>query len=497
MSRTSSFVAALAALALVAACGPSSENNPPQQDAGGLDRVAQHDGQQDGQMDSPVQEDGNTQEDANLQDAGPAQLYADIRYLQQDPSLTGLAPLDSRVRIEGAIVMAYDSTISVFFLQNATGPKEYSGILARRNAVVTAAAPAVGDTVTFEGTLVQEARSCDWDAGVCPTRHAVKDITLFTKGAAGTVPTPLDVTGGEVLANTAKYDGVLLHLTDSPLTVAGGGTTATTTPLSNGLAVYGQFYSPPGIVPSGTVVTTCVGILDIYNRLWELYPRTSADLVFQDWPGDGGIQQDGSTTQQDGSTTSDAAPCGTDTVVISQIYGGGGNADAVYKNDFIELFNRGTASVDLGTWSIQYSSAAGTSWATNKINLTGKSIAAGAYLLVQLGSGGNVGADLPVTPDLTSSLNISASAGKFALVKSQTGLAAATCPTSTDIVDLVGYGTSANCFETAKAPAGANDMAVTRKAAGCQDYNDNGFDFSAVAPAPRHSGTTPAPCTCN
>src|ERR1043165_2829511 len=28
-------------------------------------------------------------------------------------------------------------------------------------------------------------------------------------------------------------------------------------------------------------------------------------------------------------------------VVISQVYGGGGNASSVYTNDFIELFNRG------------------------------------------------------------------------------------------------------------------------------------------------------------
>jgi hypothetical protein len=35
------------------------------------------------------------------------------------------------------------------------------------------------------------------------------------------------------------------------------------------------------------------------------------------------------------------------TLVISQVYGGGGNAGATYKNDFIEIFNRGTTSVDV------------------------------------------------------------------------------------------------------------------------------------------------------
>ena len=35
------------------------------------------------------------------------------------------------------------------------------------------------------------------------------------------------------------------------------------------------------------------------------------------------------------------------TVVISQVYGGGGNTGATLRNDFIELFNRGSAAVDV------------------------------------------------------------------------------------------------------------------------------------------------------
>ncbi|RPI20547.1 MAG: lamin tail domain-containing protein, partial [Actinobacteria bacterium] len=47
-------------------------------------------------------------------------------------------------------------------------------------------------------------------------------------------------------------------------------------------------------------------------------------------------------------------------IVISQVYGGGGNSGAVYTHDFIELFNRGTSSVSLAGWSVQYASATGT-----------------------------------------------------------------------------------------------------------------------------------------
>ena len=38
------------------------------------------------------------------------------------------------------------------------------------------------------------------------------------------------------------------------------------------------------------------------------------------------------------------------TIVISQVYGGGGNAGATLKNDFIELYNLGGSTVDVSGW---------------------------------------------------------------------------------------------------------------------------------------------------
>ena len=49
-------------------------------------------------------------------------------------------------------------------------------------------------------------------------------------------------------------------------------------------------------------------------------------------------------------------------LVISQLYGGGGNSGATLKNDFIELYNRGSTTVSLTGWSVQYGAATGTSW---------------------------------------------------------------------------------------------------------------------------------------
>ncbi|MET0997623.1 MAG: lamin tail domain-containing protein, partial [Marmoricola sp.] len=49
-------------------------------------------------------------------------------------------------------------------------------------------------------------------------------------------------------------------------------------------------------------------------------------------------------------------------LVISEVYGGGGNAGATLKNDFIELYNRTDHAISLDGWSVQYAAATGTSW---------------------------------------------------------------------------------------------------------------------------------------
>src|SRR5262245_32023863 len=74
-------------------------------------------------------------------------------------------------------------------------------------------------------------------------------------------------------------------------------------------------------------------------------------------------------------------------VVISQVYGGGGNVGAILRNDFIELFNRGNSTVNLAGWSVQYASATGTSW--DRTLLSGTISPGQYYLIVEAqGNGG-------------------------------------------------------------------------------------------------------------
>src|SRR5689334_25137339 len=58
--------------------------------------------------------------------------------------------------------------------------------------------------------------------------------------------------------------------------------------------------------------------------------------------------------------TASAAWSGSPTMVVSQVFAGGGNSSAPYSNDFVELFNRGSTAVDPSRCSIQSASASGT-----------------------------------------------------------------------------------------------------------------------------------------
>lgn len=177
------------------------------------------------------------------------------------------------------------------------------------------------------------------------------------------------------------------------------------------------------------------------------------------------------------------ASCG---VVISQVYGGGGNSGAPWTNDFIELQNLGLAPASVAGWSVQYASATGSSW--TRTNLPTVTLQPGQYLLVQQGSGGTNGVPLPA-PDATGTTAMSGTAGKVALVPNVTTLSGV-CPTG--LIDFVGYGGTATCFEGA-APTATLGNAVAARRVGV-DTNDNGLDFVAATPTPRNTVVPPAPC---
>jgi predicted extracellular nuclease len=187
-------------------------------------------------------------------------------------------------------------------------------------------------------------------------------------------------------------------------------------------------------------------------------------------------------------------------VVISQVYGGGGNASAPFQNDFIELFNRTSSPVPVDGWSVQYASATGTGLFSANVTLLSGTIAPGHYYLVRE-AGGPTGVALPAS-DASGAINMSATAGKVVLVSSQNGLACNGGPTACSasdsalIVDLVGFGSTSTFFEGA-GPTGtlSNTTAALRAAAGCADSNNNAADFAVGAPTPRNSASAANTCS--
>lgn len=181
-------------------------------------------------------------------------------------------------------------------------------------------------------------------------------------------------------------------------------------------------------------------------------------------------------------------------IVISEVYGGGGGSTAVYMNDFVELVNLGSSAATLSGANLQYASATGTF--NSYAPLPSITLNPGQKFLIEMvpATANPVGAALPTADyKVTSNLNIatgvsynggfnmSAANGKIALANA---VSAVTAANGANVVDFIGYG-SATMFEgAAAAPLLDATKSATRTAG---DTNNNGVDFSALAPTPTNS----------
>ncbi|WP_139984016.1 ExeM/NucH family extracellular endonuclease [Nocardioides litoris] len=194
-----------------------------------------------------------------------------------------------------------------------------------------------------------------------------------------------------------------------------------------------------------------------------------------------------------GSTSSPASanPSGTG-LVISEVYGGGGNSGATLKNDFIELYNPTEAPVSVAGWSVQWRASGSTGAATGVTPLTGTVPAKGHYLVQQ--AAGNGGTTSLPTPDATGDIAMGGTAGTAIL---SNGTAAVdpgvdSLAANPAVVDLVGV--NSNVWEGAgKAPAMSATTSSKRSATGA-DSDNNAADLSSSAPAPVNAaGQAPVP----
>ncbi|MEI6475731.1 MAG: lamin tail domain-containing protein, partial [Planctomycetota bacterium] len=178
-------------------------------------------------------------------------------------------------------------------------------------------------------------------------------------------------------------------------------------------------------------------------------------------------------------------------VRISQVYGGGSGTLAPINADFVELYNNSASAIDISGYALSYASATGTYGASQFSFPAGTKIGAYSYFLVQMNAAGTTGAALRADYYTTTAIDMSATVGNIALLSAaQSGTTNACASLAATLVDKVGYGTTANCYEgTSYAPAPSATTSVIRKANGATDTDVNSADFYAAAPSPRNSLT--------
>lgn len=183
------------------------------------------------------------------------------------------------------------------------------------------------------------------------------------------------------------------------------------------------------------------------------------------------------------ATSAQANPAGTG-LVISEVYGGGGNSGADYTHDFIELYNPTAAAISVDDMSVQYRSSGGTS---AQVTLLTGSVPAGRHYLVQQAEGSGGDTALP-PPDESGTIAMAGGSGQVLLVDGTTASTVGTgdLAGNPDLVDMVGYGT-AQSYETA--PTGTaltSTTSASRNATGV-DTDDNSLDFTKGALTPTNS----------
>jgi len=186
-------------------------------------------------------------------------------------------------------------------------------------------------------------------------------------------------------------------------------------------------------------------------------------------------------------------------VMISQIYAGGGNANAPYNQKFVELFNPFEVEADISGWTLRYVAPAATNFPNPGqgnflVFPEGTIIPARSFFLIGIHQGAT-GAALPVTVDFEDTraqrVNPGANAGVLILMNDSAPFVNAD---ASNVIDLVGWfavaGTPVNLFAGQPIQrAGSNISSFIRNNLVNTFNNHNDFGISA-RPNPRNSTMT-------
>jgi DNA/RNA endonuclease G (NUC1) len=192
------------------------------------------------------------------------------------------------------------------------------------------------------------------------------------------------------------------------------------------------------------------------------------------------------------------------TIVISQVYGGGGTTSGTpaYNADYVELKNISASPQSLNGLTLMYGSDTGNlggSSGTLFFNLPNTTLQPGQFYLIKMQPTA-VGGEIPIAADANANLSMGVSSGKVAITS---GLAPNTCGSTSNpctlpnaqIIDLVSYGSASNAEGAAAVPTLDNTKGAVRKENGCKDSDNNLADFDVIAPPiPRNTSSPVVTC---
>ncbi|WP_282928764.1 InlB B-repeat-containing protein [Anaerococcus sp. Marseille-Q7828] len=168
-------------------------------------------------------------------------------------------------------------------------------------------------------------------------------------------------------------------------------------------------------------------------------------------------------------TNTQTVEAASDTVVIYEVYGGGGNSGATFKNNYIILKNISTENLKLDGLYVHRGSAK--AW-QDKIALTGN-LKPGQYYVVEAQEGFNKSAKALPRKDIEAK-DMGIGAKNFAIALTRDGQK----PSAANTIDLVGVGT-ALFREASPSVAASNNGSIRR--INDTDTDDNAKDFDYIS----------------
>ena len=171
-------------------------------------------------------------------------------------------------------------------------------------------------------------------------------------------------------------------------------------------------------------------------------------------------------------------------LVITEVYGAGGNSGANLNADFVELKNVSSAPISLNGKSLQYRSATGTGAANGVATLSG-TVPPGEHFLIQTSTASTTnGTALPTPDKVVSGVSMAATQGTVWLAgtTSALSLTPGSVVNPADVIDLVGFG-GTNTSEVS--PTGLlSTTSSARRTNEDVDGDNNGADFTVGAQTP-------------